>query len=359
MSGEKTEEPTEHKLRKAREDGQMVKSQDVASAASTLAALVTLVALADGAMERLRLVFRQALDFGDAELTMDLIYKKLGVMALDGLWIIAPVVVAAAAGAAIGMAAHVGFQITPKAVTPKFDSINPAQGIKRVFSLKSLLTFVLNLLKALAVGVVVWQVIVALMPLVVGAVYQTPSSIGAIGWEASLKLFYFAVGVFVLLAPLDYLLNRRMFLKEQRMSKDEVKREYKSQEGDPEIKGQRRMLAREIVESDPREAMGRADALIVNPTHYAVAVRYRAHEVGVPIVLAKGVDESALHLREMAREMDVPIFANPPLARALHVVPLNQPIPKELFEAVSLVLSWVEQLGPRRDAPPGVAGVAS
>lgn len=356
MSDEKTEEPTEHKLRKAREQGQVARSQDVAAAASTLAAVAALAALGEIGVDRFRLIFRQALDFGEVEPDVHLIFQKIGSMAFDALAIILPVVLAAGGGAAMGMAAHVGIKVTPKALIPKFENVNPAQGIKRVFSMRSLLTFVLNVIKAVAIGVVMWQVILVLLPLVVGAIYQTPRAIGAIGWEANLKLFYFALGVFVAIAPLDYLLSRYMFLKEQRMTKDEVKREHKSQEGDPEIKGQRRNLAREMVESSPEQAMGRADALIVNPTHYAVALRYRADEAGVPVVLAKGVDDAALHLRLLAREMGVPVFANPPLARALHKVAENQAIPEEYFEAVSVVLRWVEDLARRDDRSERAAG---
>lgn len=347
MSDEKTEEPTEHKLRKSREEGQMARSQDIPAAASTLAAVAALVALSEAAIERFRLIFRQALDFGEVESDVHLIFQKMGSMAFDALAIILPVVLAAGVGAAVGMAAHVGIQVAPKALTPKFENINPAQGIKRVFSMRSLVTFLLSVIKAAAIGVVMWQVILVLMPLVVGSIYQTPRGIGAIGWEANLKLFYFALGVFAVIAPLDYLLSRYMFLKEQRMTKDEVKREHKSQEGDPEIKGQRRNLAREMVESSPEQAMGRADALIVNPTHYAVALRYRADEAGVPVVLTKGVDDAALQLRALAQEMGVPIFANPPLARALHKVPENHAVPEEFFEAVSVVLRWVEDLAQR------------
>ena len=107
--------------------------------------------------------------------------------------------------------------------------------------------------------------------------------------------------MFVVLAPLDFALQKYLFLKGQRMSKDEVKRENKSQEGDPELKGKRKEIAQELAQESPRRAVARADALIVNPTHYAVAVRYRADEAGVPVVLAKGVDDAALALRGLRR----------------------------------------------------------
>jgi type III secretion protein U len=168
-------------------------------------------------------------------------------------------------------------------------------------------------------------------------------------WQAASHVLWIGVAVFVAVAPIDFLIQHILFIKGQMMSKDEVKREFKGQEGDPEIKGQRKRLALELSNEAPRQAVAKADALVVNPTHYAVAIRYRADEAGVPLVLAKGVDDAALALRRHAEELGVPIFANPPLARALHKVPLDHAVPEELFEAVSVVLRWVDEVGARRE----------
>lgn len=349
MSDEKTEEPTESKLRKAREEGQVAKSQDVAIAASTLAVVGTLLALADGMAARMRTVVALALDFGPGDIGLDILYKRIAAMGIEAALAIGPLVVVAAIGAIVGIAAHIGFQITPKAVQPKFDSINPAQGIKKVFSVKSLMTFLQMVLKAVVIGAVMWQAILQLLPLISGAVFQTPVAIGSIAWGAVGKVLLFAVALFLVLAPLDYALQRHHFMKGQRMSKDEIKREFKGQEGDPEIKGQRKQLARELAEEDPKQAVAKADAVVVNPTHYAVAIRYRADEAGVPIVLAKGVDDAALRIRGHAESLGVPVFAHPPLARALHKVPVDHAVPEELFEAVAVVLRWVDEIGARRE----------
>lgn len=346
---EKTEEATEHKLKQAREEGQVAKSQDVVVAASTLAVVATLLAMAPGIGERLRAIVGLGLDFGPGDLPIEVLYKRMGTMVIEALIVIAPLVIAAATGALIGLAAHVGLKISPKAVQPKFDSLNPAQGIKKVFSIKSLLTFLQMVLKAAVIGVVMWQGIVRLMPLISGAVFQSPNSIASIGWSAISTLLLFAVALFLVMAPVDFALQRHLFMKGQKMSKDEVKREYKGQEGDPQIKGQRKQLAREFAQEEPRSAVARADAVIVNPTHYAVAIRYRPEEGGLPVVLAKGLDDAALALRGLATALGVPIFAHPPLARALHEVPVNHAVPQELFEAVAVVLRWVDEIGAKRD----------
>ncbi|AKJ27818.1 type III secretion system export apparatus subunit SctU [Caldimonas brevitalea] len=344
---EKTEEPTDQKLRKAREEGQVAKSQDLAIAGSMLAVVVTLFALAESATDRIRRVVRTGLDFGNGDLPMIEIYKRMGAMALEALIVIGPISIVAALGAAIGLLSHVGVLVAMKAVSPKFENLDPAAGVKRIFSMKSLITFLQMVFKALVLGIVLWQVIVGLLPMIAGAAYQSTNSIATIAWGAVSKVLTIALGLFIVLGPFDYGIQKWQFIKGQRMSKDDIKREFKEQEGDPHVKGQRKQLAHEIANSSPRDNVASANAVLVNPTHYAVAVRYRPDEVGLPIVVAKGVDEEALRIRRYAEEAGVPIFANPPLARALHKVPLASSVPEELFEPVAAVLRWVDEVGRR------------
>ncbi len=357
MSDDKTEEPSEQKLRKAREEGQMARSQDIAIATSMLASVGTLAAMADNIGQRLRVILGLALDFDPGSFEMDAVYKRMGTMVFEAAMAIGPVVVAAAFGAALGIAAHVGLQISPKAVHFNLGSLNPAQGIKKIFSMKSVLSFVQTAVKAVAIGIVMWQASLRILPLISGAVYQSPDSIGKIAWQSLVELLLFGLAVFAVIAPVDYFIQHHIFMKGQRMSKDEVKREYKGQEGDPEVKGQRKQLARELAEESPSQAVQRADAVIVNPTHYAVAIRYRADEAGIPVVLAKGVDAAALKLRMLAEQWGVPVFAHPPLARALHKVPLDHGVPEELFEAISVVLRWVDEIGARRQDAAGASPI--
>lgn len=348
MSDEKTEEPTEHKLRTAREEGQMAKSTDVAVATVTLAVVGALLAMGQGILERLRIIISLALDFGTEGSGEDLLYKRMAAMGMEAMMAVGPLVLVAAIAAAIGMAMQVGIQISTKAVEPKFDAINPAEGIKKVFSVKSVITFFQLLLKAIVIGSVMWNSVVQLMPLISSSVYQSPEAIGAIAWSAVSKILLSAMLLFIVMAPLDYAMQHHFFMKGQRMSKDEIKREHKGQEGDPEVKGQRKQIAYEWANEEPGQNVGRADAVIVNPTHYAVAIRYRADEAGVPVVLAKGVDEAALRIRGYATTLGVPVFAHPPLARALHKLDVHEPVPEELFEAVAAVLRWVDEIGGQR-----------
>jgi type III secretion protein U len=348
MSDEKTEEPTDHKLDKAREKGEVAKSHDVAVASSMLGVVLTLRATADSILERLHLVLTKALDFGDGDMPLFELFRRMQDMALQTVLAVIPLVIVAAVFAALGLMSHVGLMISMEAVAPKPEKLDPVAGTKKLFSLKSLINLLMMVLKAAIIGVALWQVILMLLPLIGGATYQSVNGIGTIAWQALLKMLMIALGLFIVLAPVDYALQKFLFIKDQRMSKDEVKREHKGQEGDPQLKGQRKQLMRENANGPPpRKAVAAASAVVVNPTHYAVAIRYVAKENGLPIVLIKGMDEEALRIRRLAEELGVPVFSNPPLARALHKVAVGGVIPADLFEAVAAVLRWVDRMARR------------
>ncbi len=236
MSDDKTEEPTEAKLEKAREKGQVAKSEDLTHAASMLGAAAALMMFGDTTWTRLKELAQKGLTFGDGDLRLIELYQRSGAMAVDALFIVVPVVLAGAVFSVIGMLAQVGFQISPKAVELQLDKLNPASGIKKVFSAKSVLTFIQTILKAAVLCVAIWQTSLGLMPLLAAAVHQTVPNVGLISLLAIQKLFGVALLLFLAMGPLDYAIQRWQFLKDQRMTKDEIKREYKEQEGEPQTK---------------------------------------------------------------------------------------------------------------------------
>jgi type III secretion protein U len=349
---EKTEEPSDDKLKKARDKGQVAKSQDVAIAASMLGVVATLVVLGEHNMVRLRRVVQVALAFSDGPLPLEELYRQCAVMLAEALWIVGPPLFVAPLFAAIGLFTHVGLQLSFEAVTPKPENVDPAAGMKKLFSVKSLVTFGLMLAKATLIGFALWNIVLGLIPLIAGAAHQTAGGVGKVGWQALLKLMTTGTLMFLIFGPVDFVLQRWLFRRDQKMSKDDQKKEYKEQEGDPMVKGQRKQMAFEMANEDPKAAVASANAVVVNPTHYAVAIRYNSSAGGLPTVVAKGLDDVALAIRRHAESIGVPVFANPPLARALHRVPLNEPVPEALFEAVAAILRWVEEIGRR---PPGPA----
>jgi len=183
----------------------------------------------------------------------------------------------------------------------------------------------------------------------VGVVYEPIGSIDSIAWGTLCRVLGISGALYLVIGAADYGVQHWLFIRDHRMSKDEVKRENKNSEGDPHIKGQRRKLAREFASSDQQQPVKNASVVVVNPTHYAVALRYVPSESGLPRVIAKGVDAEARVIREEAARRGIPIVGNPPLARALYRVALEDAIPEPLFDAVASVLAWVESIGGRRD----------
>jgi type III secretion protein U len=356
MSGEKTEQPTHRKLQQARNKGQSPKSQDVSAAAGLVAMLLCLVFMGGALLAELSRVLLLALEPGivlrsDAEMAA-LMFDQLRSAFLALLPVLAVSVVT---GIVAGFA-QVGMQVSFDPVNPDFNKLNPVEGVKKLFSVRSLLDLLKMVLKAVVLGAVVWLMIRDLVPLLVGAAYYDAASIGALAWKVMLRLLAAGTLVFVIVGPLDWALQVWLFKRDQKMTKDEVKREHKENEGDPQIKHQRREIAREMATSPPEKRVPGATVVVTNPTHYAVALRYDRSEAPLPVVVAKGVDAEALRIRTLAEQHHVPIVGNPPLARALYTLPLDEPIPEHLFEAVAAVLRWVgylRNLSRPQAAPPG------
>jgi type III secretion protein U len=341
MSDEKTEEPTQKKLLDAKKKGQSPKSQDVNAALSVFGIMVCLMAAGESMFDQVRKLLALGLDHmaelhGDAQMLA--IAFDIGMLALV---IVLPVVGVAIALGLVASFAQVGVNISFDPLTPNFDKLNPAEGLKKLISLKSLIEFAKMVIKAVALGWVVWVIVRDLVPLLVGAAYLQPFGIGSIAWMAILKLLGAASVVFIVVGPVDFALQKWLFIRDQRMSKDEIKREYKEMEGDPQLKGQRKQLAQEMANGDPKKRVPTSSVVVTNPTHYAVALYFEPGRTPLPVVVAKGFDVEAMQIREIAEAHRVPIVGNPPLARSLYKLRIDEPVPEELFEAVAAVMRWV------------------
>jgi len=354
MSDEKTEEPTDKKLEDAKKKGQHSKSQDVGTALSLLAMIVCFSSAASMTGDRIMALVSRMLDSigktdADTQLT-----PMLAATMVDGLVTLLPFIGVSFLAGIIGQVIQVGLNITFEPLTPNFDKINPASGLKKLISMKSLIEFIKTVVKAIAIVAVLWVVIRGLLPLLMGSAYLTAPAIVAVGWAAFMKVLGGVVLVFFVIGPVDYGLQKYLFIKDQKMSKDEVKREHKDAEGDPQLKGKRKQIAQEMANSPPpKQTVPGATVVVTNPTHYAVALLYKAGETALPMVVAKGVDSEALLIRMIAEEHNVPIVSQPSLARALFMLPLQASIPEKLFDAVAAVLRWVEYVksGSKLPAP--------
>lgn len=352
MADEKTEQPTEKKLEDAKRDGKSPKSADLPAAATFLIGATALSFGAAPLSEHLRDLIRIGLDVGRATSPQLDITQQITAVLLDAAWILIPVLAIALAIPIIAMVAQIGINITFKPLELKFDSINPASGLKRIFSLRSLLDLVKMLIKAVALLAVLYELTMMMMPVTASLSYQPVMDVIAVSWMVLCRFIAVAGGVMFLLGVADYGLQYWFFIREHKMTKDEIKREYKESEGDPEIKGKRKQIAKENANAPRPTRVADAQAVIVNPTHYAVAIRYVPEEHGLPRVVAKGVDADALEIRRFAEECGVPIVPSPALARALYLTPVDEAIADPLFEAVAEVLAWVGSMS----AQAGAAG---
>ena len=343
---QKTEEPTPHKLSEAREKGNVITSQEVSSFAILLGGALTAAFLGPFMAERLAnatgglLASAHAITF-DAVNVGDVLLDVLFEVAI-AMAPIALLLMVLGAGAKLVVT---GFLLSGESLKPSLSKISPLKGLKRMFSLKSLVEFAKGLVKLAIVGTIVYLLAV---PEVDKVEVLMQMNVAATAEETRLvlvRMFSGVVGVMAVIAGLDYLYQRHEYMKQMMMSKQEIKDEHKQSEGDPMVKGRLRQIRAERARSRMMAAVPTADVVVTNPTHFAVALKYEIESMGAPRVVAKGADDVALRIREVANENDVTIVENPPLARALFsTADIDEEVPPEHYKAVAEVISYVFQL---------------
>lgn len=345
MADEKTEQPTPKRLRDIRQKGQVAKSQDVASALSVLAIALYLMVLGPD-------MLRALLDMAQAPIElMARPFAEALPRVGDAVWqnalrLLLPLMGMVLAVVLCANLAQVGVLFAPEAAKPKLENLNPGQWFNKVFSLKNAFELFKNILKVTVLTTAVYTIFKDYLP----QLFRIPQSdIGAM-WallgKAALDLILTSACIFCVLAALDYFFQKWQFTKKNMMSKDEIKREYKESEGDPLIKSKRKQFHQELINQNSLQKVRKAKVLVVNPTHYAVALDYEKDKTPLPVILAKGQGELALRMMEVARQEGIPIMHNVPLARSLYAEGTEDSyIPKELIGPVAEVLRWAQGLG--------------
>ena len=350
---QKTEEPTQKKLDDARKKGQVASSREVNTWFMLLAGTM-MVMLAPMAMDDLGTILGRFLSQSHALPVDGPAILHLGAATMVELAaVMAPVfAMTIIAAIASGFVQH-GFLLSTDKLQPKLENISLLKGLKRMFSLKSIVEFIKGILKMAIVGAVAFALIEPEIERITSAIYMAPSDILHLLWTLALRMIAGVCAVVSLIAGIDFLYQRFEFHKSMRMSKQDIKDEMKQTEGDPIIKSRLRQLRIERSRKRMMAAVPEADVVITNPTHYAVALKYTSGEMAAPVVVAKGLDNIALRIRQVAEDSDVPIIENPPLARALHGgVEIDQAIPEDYYRAVAEVIGYVWKLkGKRRAAP--------
>ncbi|MBD8520013.1 flagellar biosynthesis protein FlhB [Lysinibacillus sp. FSL R7-0073] len=347
FSGEKTEKATPKKRQDARKKGQVIKSQDVTSAIVMLMVFIFLFFFAGSLRDELLAFFRQTFihNIRIETLTIDSVMHLFIETLIQMAFIIVPIMAIAVVGALAGNFLQFGFLFTLEPMKFDLKKMDPIKGLKRMFSVKAIVELLKSVLKIGFIGSVTTIIIWTNLPEVLALSFKSPwmtlitvgKLVGIMGIAASLVLLCVSI--------LDWMYQKFDYEKNLKMSKQDIKDEYKNSEGDPLIKSKIKQRQREMAMRRMMSEIPSADVVITNPTHYAIALKYDEESMDAPRVIAKGTDFIAQKIKLIAKEHDVIMVENRPLARAMYdQVEIGDPVPEEFFKAVAEILAYVYRI---------------
>ncbi|MGX6608194.1 EscU/YscU/HrcU family type III secretion system export apparatus switch protein [Micromonosporaceae bacterium Da 78-11] len=349
MSGEKTEQPTPQKLKKAKREGQIGRTQDIGAWFGMLAASIMLPKTLGAAMDHARELMTKVpeiIDNPDPALALKICKDGL----MGAAWVVLPLSMTMMAVGVAAAGAQGGIRVATKLFIPKFSRLNPLPGIKRMLGPQSLWEGAKALIKTSVLAAVLYSTTKDVVPTLMTAGRLPLASLVGVIKDATIGLIQAASAAGIVMAAADYFVVRRRTNKQLRMSKEEVKQEYKNSEGDPHVKGQIRARQMAMARNRQMADVPTADVVLVNPTHVAVALRYDATK-GAPRVVAMGQGQIATRIRELAVEHRVPMVQDVPLARALHAsCEVGAEISADFYGSVAKVLAFVMSLKARGSA---------
>ena len=344
---ERTEPPSSRRLEKAREDGQVPQSRELMAFLVMAAAVGGFWSLGGWLTHHATGIIRRGLSFGrDTAFSSTALTESFGTLTWDGLLLASPVLLLTVAGAmATPLVLH-GWLFSPKALAPRFERLDPFKGVKRMFSLNSISELVKAIMKALLIGGVIYWVVTRqrdqLFALIVQPFDTALPAFGQMLIYASVAL----VAGLAVIAAVDVPFQLWRYYRGLRMTKEEIRQENKEMEGDPQLKARIRSQQREVARRRMMAQVPKADVVVTNPTHFAVALKYDRDTMSAPQVVAKGINLVAQRISDLATEHRVPVVEAPPLARALHRhAEVGDQVPAALYTAVAEVLAYVYQLG--------------
>lgn len=345
----KTEEASERKLQKAREQGNVPKSRELNTFAMFMAILLALFTSLPFAMEGFLALYGTILsEAGTARVADKSSFAAyISFLSQKSLFFLMPTMLLLLVFAYLGGFSQTGPIWSASPIQPKLSKISIIKGLGRMFSMRSLMEFVKSIFKMLVVGSVLYLILFANLDQILTLSDKTLMDSVRTTQLVLAEMLLAAIVIAFILGIVDYIFQRQQFMQEQRMTRREVKDEYKETEGDPHIKGRQRQIRLERARARMMKELPTADVVVTNPTHYAVALRYDKEKEAAPRVIAMGVDFLALKIRETAKEHDIPLYEDPPLARQLYAeAEVGEEIPLELFEAVAKVVAYIYSLNP-------------
>lgn len=341
---EKTEAPSSHKIQKAREEGNVAKSPEIVGFIGLLVGLLGIFVIFPFWLGSFEAIYVQALQWMSEDFTKDNIFNLLLGLVGNILIMILPIFLALMIAGVLGNIGQFGFLLSTKAVSPKLSKINPISGAKNLFSIKKLLDGAMITLKvfvAFMVGFFIFASFLGELEHI--ALFNV---FDQMIWfkNKALILIMALLLLFFVMALADFIIKKRQYTKSLRMSKQEVKDEYKQQEGNPEVRAKIRQMMLKNSMSKMMSAIPSANVVVTNPTHYAIALRFGESDPA-PVVVAKGTDHLAIRIKGIAREHQIEIIENPKLARELYKeVDVDEPIPRTLFQAVAILFAEVARI---------------
>ncbi len=356
--GEKTEAPTTKRRTEAREKGQIPKSQDLSGVMALFGAVVILMIFGGQITASLTALLRTMLaaDASGEDLALPSMTVSTRQAFGQAALVMLPVLGLSAVLAYLTQFVQVGWNLSAEPIRPKLERLDPIKGVKRVFGKRGIVKTAINTLKLTIVVGVGWMVAAANAQTIAALPSLTALGAMAVAVRLLLILAFVLLALMLAIALVDFLYQRWQHTQDLKMTKQQVKDEHRSMEGDPQLKGKRVQMAREIAMQRAGQAVPEADVVITNPTHFSVAIKYDAASMRAPKVTAKGADEIALRIRQLARKHEVPVIERPPLARALYWgVEVGQEISAEHYEAVAEILAFVYRMENRAPARPASA----
>ncbi|THF81251.1 flagellar biosynthesis protein FlhB [Cohnella fermenti] len=352
FAGEKTEKATPKKRNDARRKGQVSQSQEISNSLQLIVSVSLFMVLGSFFWNRIVAMFGEIfLHRLSMDVTPGNVLTLFGQYAIQMLIFLSPIFIGAIV---VGFAAHyfqVGWLFTTEPLKFKLKPLNPINGFKRLFSMRALVELAKSVLKLLAISLIVYLVLWSERDRVMALAYVPIEDIFAFAGSLTTRLGMLVAITLFLIAIGDYYYQNYSYEKSLRMSKQDIKDEFKNQEGDPKVKAKIREKQRRMAIMRMMQEVPNADVIITNPTHFAVALQYDQTKMDAPKVIAKGQDYLALRIREIAKKHDVTIMENKPLARALYErAEVGQAIPPDLFQAVAEVLAYIYRLKGRRKA---------
>jgi flagellar biosynthetic protein FlhB len=353
---QKTEDPTQRRLEQAREKGQVAKSQEVTHWFMILAAAMLIgvfgESFAGGVTSSVyKFIARpHSIRVDGSGALQELMFETFGQL---GSAFLMPVSVVLLAAFVAGFIQN-GFVFSTETITPKLSKLSLLKGLKRLFSTRSAMEFIKGLLKITIVAAVITLLLWPEREIIFIVTSMDVIQFMDVLQALAIRVLVGVLSIMTAIAAVDFLYQKFQHAKELRMSKQDLKEEFKQSEGDPMIKARLRQIRTERARRRMMAAVPEADVVVTNPTHYAVALKYEHEAMDAPVLVAKGADQVAFRIREVAKEHGIPVIENPPVARALYDnVDLDQPVPPEHYKAVAEIIGYVMRLKGKLPGAPG------